>query len=234
MEDSEAWGKHQWFLAGRWVESPHTSANYYRVDGGYGDSEEGEGDDGVQEGRDEGKGIGSGREEQNGDILEHGRGVVNGSKDNGRSGRGARIQRANGFGTPKAGSGTSEEADTSEGSGKPGEKDKSKGKYYYSGSELFPPKVNHPYTLSSSPFPLGAPHFLHPDLLIMTDAKPYPDLLHQAAALIEALVNTSLRSHPRHPLEYAGEWRANVCGANRYDGAAIGVGWHADQLSCMS
>lgn len=166
MEDSEAWGKHQWFLAGRWVESPHTSANYYRVGGGYGESgesEEGERDDVVQEGRDEGQGIGLGRQEQDGDILEHGRGVVHGSKDNGRSEQGARIQRANGFGTPKAGSGTSEEADTSEGSEKPGEKDKSKGKYYYSGSELFPPKVNHPYTSSSSPFPLVACHLLHPD-----------------------------------------------------------------------
>ena len=150
MEDSEAWGKHQWFLAGRWVESPHTSANYYRVGGGYGesgDSEEGEGDDGEGDGA-EGQGIGTG--EQEGDIADRDNGVVHGSKDNGRSGRGARIQRANGFGTPKAGSGTSEEADTSEGSGKPGEKDKSKGKYYYSGSELFPPKVNHPYTSSSS------------------------------------------------------------------------------------
>lgn len=47
-------------------------------------------------------------------------------------------------------------------------------------------------------------------------------------------MNAALNERPRYPLEYAGPWRANFCGANRYDGASSGVGWHADQLSCKS
>lgn len=37
MEESEAWGRHRWYLAGKWVESPHTMAGYYLVGGGHGE-----------------------------------------------------------------------------------------------------------------------------------------------------------------------------------------------------
>lgn len=36
MDESEEWRRHKWYLAGRWVESPHTSATYYYPGGGYG------------------------------------------------------------------------------------------------------------------------------------------------------------------------------------------------------
>lgn len=38
MEESETWTRHRWYLAGRWVESPHTMTNYYQEGGGYGGS----------------------------------------------------------------------------------------------------------------------------------------------------------------------------------------------------
>jgi len=50
----------------------------------------------------------------------------------------------------------------------------------------------------------------------------YPPLLKQAAALIEPVVDAAIRARKRYPLEWAGDWRANVCGANRYDGASSG------------
>lgn len=56
-------------------------------------------------------------------------------------------------------------------------------------------------------------------LLIWQD---YPELLRLAADMIEPVVNASLAARERYPLEYAGEWRANFCGANRYDGASSG------------
>jgi len=40
MEESASWPKHQWYLAGRWVESPHLMSGYRREDGGFGDDEE--------------------------------------------------------------------------------------------------------------------------------------------------------------------------------------------------
>ena len=51
--------------------------------------------------------------------------------------------------------------------------------------------------------------------------------------MIEPVVDAAIRSRPRYPYEWAGPWRASVCGANRYDGAGSSVGWHADQLTCM-
>lgn len=169
MQESEEWERHRWFLAGRWVESPHTSANFYRRRGGYGQS--GMREDGLHM-EDEEEHLAPRVEEEKGIALESEK--------------------------KRAGSSSVAPPDAKTGGSKVAE-----GRYYYSGSELFPP-------------------------------KPYPNLLHRAAELIEPVVNASLRAHSRHPLEYAGEWRANVCGANRYDGAAIGVGWHADQLTCMS
>lgn len=59
-------------------------------------------------------------------------------------------------------------------------------------------------------------------------------MLKAAADQIEPVVNAALSRRKRFPLEWAGEWRASVCGANRYDGANSGVGWHADQLTCRS
>ena len=58
---------------------------------------------------------------------------------------------------------------------------------------------------------------------VKADMKEYPPLLKMAADMIEPVVNASLATRKRYPLEYAGAWRANVCGANRYDGA--GSGW---------
>jgi hypothetical protein len=52
--------------------------------------------------------------------------------------------------------------------------------------------------------------------------QDYPELLRLAADMIEPVVNASLAARERYPLEYAGEWRANFCGANRYDGASSG------------
>ncbi|WVQ78779.1 hypothetical protein IAT38_000870 [Cryptococcus sp. DSM 104549] len=68
---------------------------------------------------------------------------------------------------------------------------------------------------------------------VQDPAKAYPPLLRRAAELVEAIVNTELEKRQRYPLEWAGEWRANVCGANRYDGAKSSVGWHADQLTYL-
>lgn len=104
MEESEEWGRHRWFLAGRWVESPHTSANYYRLRGGYGELES---EDGRHE---EPEGGGNGAD----------------------GGEGA------GSHAGKAASGTSEDRQE-HGKGSRGENQR--GRYYYSGSELFPPKV---------------------------------------------------------------------------------------------
>lgn len=47
-----------------------------------------------------------------------------------------------------------------------------------------------------------------------------PPELEKAALLVEDAVNEYLDSVPRYPLEWRGRWRANMCGANRYDGAA--------------
>jgi hypothetical protein len=37
MKESEEWERHRWFLAGKWVESPHTMTSFARMGGGYGD-----------------------------------------------------------------------------------------------------------------------------------------------------------------------------------------------------
>ncbi|EJT47115.1 hypothetical protein A1Q1_04108 [Trichosporon asahii var. asahii CBS 2479] len=58
-----------------------------------------------------------------------------------------------------------------------------------------------------------------------------PPELEKAALLVEDAVNEYLDSVPRYPLEWRGRWRANMCGANRYEGAAATVGFHADQLT---
>lgn len=52
------------------------------------------------------------------------------------------------------------------------------------------------------------------------DSQKMPPELEKAAELVEDAVNEYLDSVPRFPLEYRGRWRANMCGANRYDGAA--------------
>lgn len=52
--------------------------------------------------------------------------------------------------------------------------------------------------------------------------------------MIEPVVNSAINNRKRYPYEWAGNWEASVCGANRYDGAGSGVGWHADQLTCTS
>ncbi|WVR03945.1 hypothetical protein IAU60_000944 [Kwoniella sp. DSM 27419] len=116
MEESESWERNKFYLAGKWVESPHTTTVYKRAGGGYG--------------------------------------------------------------------------------GTPG------GRYFYSGTELEEP-------------------------------KEYIPLLQKAADLVEAAVNKSLKQRKRYAHEWAGAWRANVCGANRYDGAKSTVGWHADQLTYL-
>ncbi|WVQ73680.1 hypothetical protein IAR50_003260 [Cryptococcus sp. DSM 104548] len=64
-------------------------------------------------------------------------------------------------------------------------------------------------------------------------AKIYPPILEEAASLVEDIVNKHLEGRRRYPLEWAGKWKANVCGANRYDGAKSSVGWHADQLTYL-
>jgi hypothetical protein len=64
------------------------------------------------------------------------------------------------------------------------------------------------------------------------DRQLYPALLRQAAEMIEPVVDAAIRNRKRYPYEWAGKWEASVCGANRYDGAGSGVGWHADQLTC--
>ncbi|OCF39596.1 hypothetical protein I317_06611 [Kwoniella heveanensis CBS 569] len=115
-EESESWERNKFYLAGKWVESPHTTTVYQRLGGGYG----------------------------------------------GHTGA----------------------------------------RYFYSGTELDEP-------------------------------KQYIPLLARAADLVERAVNKSLIGRRRYPLEWAGEWRANVCGANRYDGAKSTVGWHADQLTYL-
>lgn len=51
-------------------------------------------------------------------------------------------------------------------------------------------------------------------------AKVFPPLLAEAARLVEDAVNAHLDTIPRYPLEYRGKWEANMCAANRYDGAA--------------
>ncbi|OXH20995.1 hypothetical protein J008_07035 [Cryptococcus neoformans] len=64
-------------------------------------------------------------------------------------------------------------------------------------------------------------------------AKVYPTLLARAAEIVEKAVNENLRKRPRYGPEWAGEWKANVCGANHYDGSRSSVGWHADQLTYL-
>ncbi|ODO09235.1 hypothetical protein I350_02835 [Cryptococcus amylolentus CBS 6273] len=64
-------------------------------------------------------------------------------------------------------------------------------------------------------------------------AKSYFPELEEASFLVENIVNEHLQQRQRYPLEWAGRWRANVCGANRYDGAKSSVGWHADQLTYL-
>nr|ODN87339.1 hypothetical protein L203_03612 [Cryptococcus depauperatus CBS 7841] len=64
-------------------------------------------------------------------------------------------------------------------------------------------------------------------------AKVYPSLLRDAADIVQKIVNIELSKRQRYPLEWAGEWEANVCGTNRYDGAKSSVGWHADQLTYL-
>jgi hypothetical protein len=39
MTESESWPRHRWYLAGRWVESPHLMSGYRRADGGFQDEE---------------------------------------------------------------------------------------------------------------------------------------------------------------------------------------------------
>ncbi|ORY25822.1 hypothetical protein BCR39DRAFT_566183 [Naematelia encephala] len=63
--------------------------------------------------------------------------------------------------------------------------------------------------------------------------KDYPTLLKLAADMIEPVVNAALEKRARYPYEWAGKWRASVCGTNRYDGASSSVGWHADQLTYL-
>ena len=135
MEESEQWERNRWFLAGKWVESPHTSTVYARKGGGYGEPEGEESD------------IGNGEEKETGNH---------------------------------------------------------KSRYYYSGTELGAPKVNRLALFGAD---------------VMQD---YPILLRHAADLIEPVVNAAIRSRARYPFESAGDWKANVCGANRYDGANSG------------
>jgi hypothetical protein len=73
-------------------------------------------------------------------------------------------------------------------------------------------------------------------------------MLEKASIMVEEAVNKSLNDRARSPYEYAGLWKANVCGVNRYEGSASqwvrsfnratksltrSVGWHADQLSYL-
>ncbi|TXT04278.1 hypothetical protein VHUM_04276 [Vanrija humicola] len=64
-------------------------------------------------------------------------------------------------------------------------------------------------------------------------AKVFPPLLAEAARLVEDAVNAHLDTIPRYPLEYRGKWEANMCAANRYDGAASTVGFHSDQMTYL-
>lgn len=57
-------------------------------------------------------------------------------------------------------------------------------------------------------------------VLGQADRQKMPPELEKAALLVEDAVNEYLDSVPRYPLEWRGRWRANMCGANRYDGAA--------------
>ena len=42
MDESDKWERNRWYLAGKWVESPHTTTVYARKGGGYGERDEGE------------------------------------------------------------------------------------------------------------------------------------------------------------------------------------------------
>ncbi|GMK56622.1 hypothetical protein CspeluHIS016_0304620 [Cutaneotrichosporon spelunceum] len=66
-----------------------------------------------------------------------------------------------------------------------------------------------------------------------TEAKPYTPCLAKTAAMVEDAVNAYLDGVPRYPLEYRGRWRANVCAANRYDGAQSTVGFHSDRMTYL-
>ncbi|KAK8861429.1 hypothetical protein IAR55_002248 [Kwoniella newhampshirensis] len=63
--------------------------------------------------------------------------------------------------------------------------------------------------------------------------RNYPPILAKAADIVEQAVNEALSKRDRYPLEWAGSWKANLCGVNRYTGAASTVGWHADQLTYL-
>ncbi|EIW69031.1 hypothetical protein TREMEDRAFT_39338, partial [Tremella mesenterica DSM 1558] len=63
--------------------------------------------------------------------------------------------------------------------------------------------------------------------------KKFPRLLEEAAEMVEKVVNEALDRKGRYSWEWKGKWKANLCGANRYDGAASSVGWHADQLTYL-
>jgi hypothetical protein len=55
--------------------------------------------------------------------------------------------------------------------------------------------------------------------------RAFPRAMEAACALIEEVVNEEMRKRPREPLEWAGgPWRANVAGANCYEGAQESVG----------
>ena len=133
MAESAKWDPNRFYLAGKWVESPHTTTSYKRPDA----------------------------YEPHDIALHNGAVAVTVTKE-----------------VP--------------------ERDP---KWYYSGTELDAP-------------------------------SDYPEMLRRAAEIVEPVVNAAIAKRGRYPLEWAGRWRANVCGANRYDGAASSVGWHADQLTC--
>ena len=163
MRESEKWERHQWYLAGRWVESPHLMSGYQRAPK-------------VTPAHDTGH--------QDADNKEtHSPGSES-------------IPLEPDANAPGAGSSGPDHTLAH------GVHDDDDAQYFYSGAEL-------------------------------AKDNTYPHLLSHVADLIEPLVNAHLASRPRYPLEYAGEWRANRCGANRYDGAASGVGWHADQLTYL-
>ena len=61
--------------------------------------------------------------------------------------------------------------------------------------------------------------------------RTMPEPLLEAREVIEPLVNSIMATRPREPLEWAGEWHANVAASNCYRGAAESVGAHADQVA---
>jgi hypothetical protein len=63
----------------------------------------------------------------------------------------------------------------------------------------------------------------------------FPDVMEEACAYVEAVVDAELRKRKRFPLEWDGEttsgvqWRANVAASNMYEGAKETVGF----VSCL-